>query len=155
VLSHPNDREFLEDLVALRRRVGEVRRTLAPHREVFSSLARPDFQGLGNLEALPAFRSLSDRFERAMEAAENARELMIGSFDLYMAGTSRKTNEAVQVLTIVTVSLGIIGAVAGVMGTNFTVDFFKAGVRGFIWMVVGMGALIALVLVVARRRKWI
>lgn len=155
VLSHPNDREFLEDLVILRRRVGEVRRTLAPHREVFSSLARPDFQGLGNAEALPAFRSLADRFERAMDAAENARELVIGSFDLYMAGTSRKTNEAVQVLTIVTVSLGIIGAVAGVMGTNFTVDFFKAGLHGFLWMVIGMVALIALILMVARRKKWI
>ncbi|AWN24076.1 magnesium transporter CorA [Deinococcus irradiatisoli] len=155
ILLHPTDREFLGDLVTLRRRVGELRRTLAPHREVFSSLARPDFQGLGTTEAGPAFRSLFDRFERAMDAAEKARELVIGSFDLYMAGTSRKTNDAVQVLTIVTVSLGVIGAVAGVMGTNFQVDFFKAGLHGFLWMVLGMLALIALVLFVARRNKWI
>jgi len=155
VLLHPQDREFLEDLVTLRRRVGQLRRVLAPHREVFSGLARPDFQGLGTADATPAFRSLSDRFERAMDAAENARELVIGSFDLYMAGTSRKTNDAVQVLTIVTVSLGIIGAVAGVMGTNFTVGFFKAGGQGFVWMLIGMGLLIAAVLLMARRNKWI
>lgn len=155
VLLHPNDREFLKDLVELRRRVGALRRLLAPHREVFSGLARPDFHGLAGSDAAPQFRSLEDRFERAMDAAENARDQVIGSFDLYMTGTARKTNETVQVLTIVTVSLGIIGAVAGVMGTNFTVEFFKAGVRGFWLMIVGMLLLIALVLVTARRQKWI
>ena len=155
VLLHPNDREFLEDLVDLRRRVGQLRRVLAPHREVFSGLARPDFQGLASTDAGPQFRALDDRFERAMDAAENARDLVLGSFDLYMAGTGRKTNDAVQLLTIVTVSLGIIGAVAGVMGTNFNVAFYKAGVKGFIYMLLGMGVLIASVLLVARRRKWI
>jgi magnesium transporter len=155
VLLRPNDREFLGDLVDLRRRVGQLRRVLAPHREVFANLARPDFQLLSGSEAGPQFRSLADRFERAMDAAENARDLVLGSFDLYMAGTSRKTNDAVQILTIVTVSLGIIGAVAGVMGTNFTVDFFKAGVKGFVLMIVGMVLLIAMVLLLARRRRWI
>lgn len=155
VLLHPNDREFLEDLVALRRRVGQLRRLLAPHREVFAGLARPDFHLLTGSDAGPQFRSLDDRFERAMDAAENARELVIGSFDLYMAGTGRKTNDAVQILTIVTVSLGIIGAVAGVMGTNFTVGFFKAGETGFISMIVGIVFLIAVVLLFARRKRWI
>lgn len=155
VLLHPNDREFLEDLVALRRRVGSLRRMLAPHREVFSGLARPEFQGLTGEQAAPQFRSLEDRFERAMDTAENARDLVLGSFDLYMAGTGRKTNDAVQVLTIVTVSLGIVGAVAGVMGTNFTVSFFKAGELGFVLMLAGMLLLIAGVLIMARRRRWI
>ncbi|WP_189093729.1 magnesium transporter CorA family protein [Deinococcus ruber] len=155
VLLHPNDREFLQDLVDLRRQGGQLRRILAPHREVFSGLARPDFQGLNNTNANPQFRALDDRFERAMDMVENARELVLGSFELYIAGTGRKTNDAVQVLTIVTVSLGIVGAVAGVMGTNFTVGFFKAGEQGFIWMLIGMAVLIALVLLLARRRKWI
>ncbi|WP_424952783.1 hypothetical protein [Deinococcus sp.] len=70
-----------------------------------------------------------------------------------MTVTGRTTNDAVQLLTIVTVSLGIVGA-AGMMGTNFTVDFFKAGVKGFIWMLLGMAALIALVLL-TRRRRWL
>ena len=41
------------------------------------------------------------------------------------------------------------------MGTNFTVGFFKAGGQGFIWMLIGMGLLIAAVLLMARRNKWI
>lgn len=153
VLLHPLDREFLEDLVDLRRRVGRLRRLLAPHREVFSGLARPDFQGLG--DTAPLFRSLEDRFERALDAVESARDSVLGSFDLYMAGVGRRTNDAVQVLTIVTVSLGIVGAVAGIMGTNFTVEFFKSGERGFWLMMLGMGLLIGLVLWMARRQRWI
>jgi magnesium transporter len=155
VLLHPNDREFLQDLVVLRRRVSQLRRLLAPHREVFSGLARPDFQGLAGQDAGPQFRALNDRFERAMDSAESARDLVLGSFDLYMAGTSRKTNDAVQVLTIVTVSLGIVGAVAGIMGTNFTVEFFKAGLKGFFLMIAGILSLIFVVLLVARRQRWI
>ena len=155
VLLRPNDREFLEDLVDLRRRVGQLRRLLSPHREVFAGLARPDFNLLSGGDAGPQFRSLDDRFERAMDAVENARDLVIGSFDLYMAGTSRKTNDALQILTVVTVSLGIVGAVAGVMGTNFKVGFFEAGARGFSLMIGGMVLLIVVVLLVARRRRWI
>ncbi|WP_407543308.1 histidine kinase dimerization/phospho-acceptor domain-containing protein (plasmid) [Deinococcus radiomollis] len=102
-----------------------------------------------------ALRQVLSQLTENADAVENARELVIGSFDLYMAGTARRTNEAVQILTIVTVSLGIIGAVAGVMGTNFSVGFFKAGATGFIVMLVGMLLLIAVVLLFARRRCWI
>lgn len=155
VLTHPDDHEFLEDLVDLRRRVGELRRLLTPHREVFAALARPDFASIAQTESAAQFRSLADRFERAVESVENARELVLGSFDLYMTGTSRRTNDSVRALTIVTVALGVIGAVAGLMGTNFEVTFFKAGNLGFALMLLAMLLLIALVLWLARRNRWI
>ncbi|ULH17160.1 magnesium transporter CorA family protein (plasmid) [Deinococcus sp. KNUC1210] len=155
VLLDPNDREFLQELVALRRRVGQLRRLLAPHREVFSTLAHTDVQTIGKSDSAAHFRTLYDRFERAMDSTEHARELIVGLFDLYMTSTARQTNEAVQVLTIITVSLGIVGAVAGLMGVNFTVEFFKSGTRGFLVMIAIIVALIFLALLLARRRRWI
>ena len=155
ILLHPLDRGFLEKLVELRRRVARLRQLLAPHRDVFPVLAQPDFQGVADLKAGPQFRALEGRFERAMDATQTAREVVLGSFDLYMAGISRKTNDAVQVLTIVTVALGIVSAVAGVLGTNFVLGFFKSGTLGFVLMLLGMAALVALVLLVARRQRWI
>lgn len=155
VLLRPNDRDFLEDMVVLRRRVSGLRRLLVPHREVFSALAHSDVQRIASSESAAHFGTLYDRFERTMETTDHARELIGGSFDLFMTATARKTNDAVQVLTIVTVSLGIVGAVAGLMGVNFTLEFFKSGTVGFVEMLVGIVSLIALVLFVARRRNWI
>ena len=155
ILLHPLDGGFLEKLVKLRRRAARLRQLLAPHREVFPILAQPDFQGVADRKAGPQFRALAGRFDRAMDATQIAREVVLGSFDLYMAGISRKTNDAVQVLTIVTVALGIVSAVASVLGTNFALGFFKSGTLGFVSMLLGMAALVALVLLVARRQRWI
>jgi magnesium transporter len=41
------------------------------------------------------------------------------------------------------------------MGTNFTVEFFKAGLKGFFLMIAGILSLIFVVLLVARRQRWI
>ncbi|OLV15536.1 Magnesium and cobalt transport protein CorA [Deinococcus marmoris] len=118
-------------------------------------LAQPDFQGVEGRKAEPKFSPLEGRFERTMDATQLAREVVLGSFDLYMAGMSRKTNDAVQILTIVTVGLGVVSAVAGAMGTNFNLGFFKSGTPGFILMLLGMTVLVALTLLIARRRHLI
>ncbi|OLV16237.1 magnesium transporter CorA family protein [Deinococcus marmoris] len=155
VLERPLDKAFLSELVRLRRRVGRLRRTLIPHREVFSGLTRPEFWTVAGQDDQPQFGALESLFERAVDTAENTREVVLGSFDLYTAWNSHQTNDGVQVLTVVTVALGIISAVAGIMGTNFALDFFKSGPLGFFWMLLGTALLIIAALLLARRRHWV
>jgi magnesium transporter len=80
--------DLLNDLVRLRHRIGRIRRTLAPQREVFAALARPSFEILAASDSAAHLRTLQDRLERAIGAVENARELLLGSFDLYMTQTA-------------------------------------------------------------------
>ncbi|WP_102125668.1 magnesium transporter CorA family protein [Deinococcus planocerae] len=155
VLRNPADREFLEDLVTLRRRVGRLRRLLAPHREVYAALARPDFTFIAETELGAHFRTLEDRFDRALDSIENARDLVLGSFELYTTGTSQRTNDSVRVLTVVTVLLGLVGAVAGLMGTNFTVEFYKSGTHGFELMLAALAVASLLIVWHARRSRWV
>jgi magnesium transporter len=146
--------EPLKAMVEVRRRVATVRRTLTPHREVFSSLARPDFQVLADSDSAAHFRALHDRMERAIDAVENARDLLIGSFDLYHTRTAQRTNDIMRALTVVSVVLLPAVVIAGVMGMNFRVGFFDEA--SMFWVVVGaMLALAVVTLVVARRRRWI
>ncbi len=35
-----------------------------------------------------------------MDAVENARELLVGSFDLYLGGAAHKSNEVMKALTV-------------------------------------------------------
>jgi len=144
----------LRELLALRRRIGSVRRTLTPHREVFAALARPDFEVIASSESAPHFRAIADRLERAISAVENARELLIGSFDILMTREGQRTNDVMRVLTIISVILLPAVVLAGVMGMNFKVGFFED--PAMFWVVImAMVAIALVVLVLARRQRWI
>ena len=140
-------------LIQARRRVAEVRRLLISHRDVFYGLARPDFMATEKPETRPHFIALNARLERAEDDIDHARELIVGAFDLLSTRAAQKTNDTMRVLTFVTVLLGTLALVAGVMGMNFELPFFHEP-NGF-WIVSGlMLAGGALALLVGRWRKW-
>lgn len=146
--------DVVPDLVRLRHRIGKVRRMLTPHREVFAALARPDFEVVATSDSAAHFRAIQDRLERAIASIENARELLIGSFDLYMTQTSQRTNDVMRILTIVNVVLLPAVVLAGIMGMNFKVGFFESA--NLFWVVIAaMVAIAAASLVVAHRRRWL
>jgi magnesium transporter len=148
----PEEPRFLDEVLGLRRQIALVRRTLAPHREAFSQLARPDFE-LDERLGKP-WPGLIDRLERAIDAAENARELLVGSFDLYLGRAAQRTNTVMKALTVVSSVLLPSVVLAGIMGMNFKLPFFE-DTRNF-WLVIGaMVALAVTILLVARSRRWI
>ena len=146
--------ELLNEMVRLRQRTGRIRRTIAPQREVFAALARPGFELLATSESAAHFRALQARVDRAIDAVENARELLIGSFDLYMTQTAQRTNDVMRVLTILNVILLPAVVLAGIMGMNFKVGFFEN--TNLFWLViVAMVVIASGSLVVARGRRWL
>jgi magnesium transporter len=151
-LRHRGDSDILGQVVRMRRRIGLIRRTLAPHRVAFAALARPDMalhEELG--EPWPG---LSDRLDRALDAVENLRELLLGTFDIYMGRTAQDANDTMKVLTLLSAVLlpGVV--LAGVMGMNFQMPFFDA--TDNFWIVIGaMVAFGAVILGVARWRDWL
>ena len=154
ILARQPQREALPDLARLRRGASRLRRLLAPHRHVFGAMARPDFRpDVGEL-ADRQFIALEQRFERAMDAIENARELVVGSFELFTTRTAQRTNETMRVLTFVTVLLGSLALAAGVLGMNFNAPFFQSGGRGFWTTIAGMGVVVTCALGFARWRRW-
>ncbi|MEP6468713.1 MAG: magnesium transporter CorA family protein [Chloroflexota bacterium] len=142
---------FLQEVVLLRRRVATLRRALAPHRWAFAPLARPDFEleGLGK-----PWLGIVDRLEQTVESVENARELLIGTFDVYMASSAQRTNEVMKALTILSAILLPSVVIAGVMGMNFNMEFFDD--TGNFWLAIGsMFGLSVIVLGFSRWRGWI
>jgi magnesium transporter len=143
---------YLETVLVLRRRIARLRRALAPNREALSPLERPDFELRKDLGKV--WPGTIQRLERAIDGVENARELLVGSFDLYLGRSSQRTNDVMKVLTLIS-AIALPGIVlAGVMGMNFKLPFFED--PGNFWLVIGAMVLFAvLILGVARARDWI
>jgi len=145
------DEDVLARIVRVRRRIGIIRRTLAPHRVAFAALARPDMalhEELGQ-----PWPGLTDRLERALDAVENLRELLLGTFDIHMGRATQDANEVMKVLTLLSAVFLPAIVLAGVMGMNFQLEFF-ATVNNF-WLVVAvMGGFAVTLLGVARWRRW-
>jgi magnesium transporter len=146
--------EHLPELARLRRGASRLRQMLAPHRAVFGAMARPDFRPDPEGQNDKQFRALNERFERSLDAVENARELIIGSFELFATRTAQGTNETMRVLTFVTVLLGSLSVLAGVLGMNFEVPFFRSGQKGFFMTIAAMLLLAAAAVTVGRWRRW-
>jgi Mg2+ and Co2+ transporter CorA len=144
--------DLLVELVELRGEIAVLRRALGPQREVFYSLERPGLVLGDSVEA--SWPLVADRFRQAVESVENARELLVGSFDIAMSKMGQRTNDIMRMLTVISSVLLPAVVVAGVMGMNFKVGIFDEP-QNFFVVIAAMAALAGAILVFARLRRWI
>ena len=143
---------FLANVLTVRRRIARLRRALVPNREALLPLERPDFELRSDIGTL--WPGLLERLERAIDGVENARELLVGSFDLYLGRSSQRTNDVMKVLTLVSSILLPAIVLAGIMGMNFHPAFFDQP-DAFYLVVAIMAGLSLSILLFARWREWI
>jgi magnesium/cobalt transport protein CorA len=152
--SSPDEDELLARLLGLRKSVRRLRQTLAPHRDVLGLLSHPESDAVVGSTAAHDYQRLAERLERALDAVDTTREMIVGSFDIFMTRTAQTTNDIMKRLTIVSVLLLPAVVIAGIMGMNFKVAFFDTA--WMFWVTLGlMATLAATTLIIARRRDWI
>lgn len=144
--------DILVRIVALRRRIGLIRRTLTPHRIAFAALARPEMELHEELGR--PWPGLTDRLERVVDAVENLRDLLLGTFDIHMGRAAQEANDVMKVLTLVSAVLLPAIVLAGVMGMNFAPPFFE-NPNNFWVVVAAMVGFAVLIVIAARWRRWI
>ncbi len=147
--------EFLAEMVRLRQTVSKLRRWFMPHRDVFYALSRPDFQQLTESDSAESFRMLDQHFESAVDAIESSRDTVLSLFELYATKSAQMMNVFIQRLTFITLLVGGLGALAGIWGMNFEVEYFKAAEYGF-WLTIGSMLLLVIILTtIGKIKKWI
>lgn len=149
-----NPEELIEQLVTLRLRVGSLRRSLTSHRPLLLALAHPELEALGDEASARKFELLIDRYEQTLQGARDARESIVGSFDVLIARTGHRTNEIVKVLTLASVIFLPGALLAGIMGMNFKPGLFT---HPFLfWVTIAFIISIAVITIaVAKVRQWI
>ncbi len=148
------DHDVLADLVEIRRRISRLRRVLSGQREVFAAFATPDFRTVVGDDA-EAFAGVASRFENALASVENSRDLLLGSFEVFMTRTAQRTNDTMKVLALATVLLLPGSLIAGLLGMNVTVPLNSDNPASFWVVVVAIVILAVVVLTIARTRRWI
>jgi len=149
-----NDRDFLHQMVKLRRTASKLRRWFVPQREIFYALSRPDFKPTAESGYAETFHNLNQHFENAIDAIENSRDTVLSLFDLYTTRASHRMNNLIKRLTFITVIVGSMGVIAGILGMNFETDLFKTP-NGFWEAVGGMAVLAASLTGIAKFMNWI
>jgi magnesium transporter len=146
--------EELARIVVLRRTLATLRRSLVLHRETYARLSDPHLASLASEDSANRARDLLARLERAVDAAESARQMVTGSFEILMTRSSQRTNETMKLLTLISAALLPSAVIAGVLGMNFKQAFFD--LSSLFWVVVAlMVALVLTVGLVARWRNWL
>jgi magnesium transporter len=134
--------------------VGTLRRALAAHRGALVALTHPELEALGDSASGERFQSLFSRYESTLQEARDAREAIVGSFDVLIARGGHHTNQIMKVLTLTSVILLPGALLAGVMGMNFKVGLFSY--TWLFWVVLATIVAIAPATVgVAKQRRWI
>lgn len=143
ILTEGETRPPLRNLSRLHRQCAQIRRLLAEHRPLFHGLLRADFSIMADDQDSVFFRDLEQHFELTEQMLDRTREMVVGSFELYSTRTAQDTNELLKALTITTVIIGSVGAIAGVFGMNFETPYSESGSMGF-YVTVGAMAMLAL-----------
>ena len=146
--------EDIDVLISMRRQVGKLRRALAAHRSALVALTHPELVLLGNDKSCERFESLYSRYEATVQEARDAREVIVGSFDVLIARGGHHTNQIMKVLTLTSVILLPGALLAGIMGMNFKVGIFDHA--AMFWVVLALIVAVApITLGVAKLRDWI
>ena len=149
-----SDRGLLDRLVAMRRRIANVRGVLTPHRELAAELTRPDFLTRADDGAAAALAEVGQRLDRAGDAMARAREMLLGTFDVHMTRVAQRTNDTMRILTLASVILLPSVVLAGVMGMNFRIGLFDQA--DLFYVVIGLMVAMAIATIaVARWRRWL
>jgi magnesium transporter len=134
--------------------VQEIKRTIAPHREVFSRVGRDAFPVIAQPTGA-FYRDLHDSTVRLAETADSYRDILTTLFDAYLSVVSQRLNEVMKVLTVFATILLPLTFIVGVYGMNFDHMpelHWRYGYFG-VWGV--MVAIAGALLWAFRRRGWI
>ncbi|MCC6179278.1 MAG: magnesium/cobalt transporter CorA [Chloroflexi bacterium] len=148
------DRRMLQELLTLRRDLTELRRVVAPPRDVYTSLARHDDPNVGGFVG-PYFTDLVDLILRLTDTIDTMRERLGTALDSYLTLQSNALNESMKRLTAVTVMIMLPTIVSGVYGMNFDVMPELHWDGGYPFALGLMALLVFVAWLVFRRKDWI
>jgi magnesium transporter len=117
LFDHPTT-ETLERIFTIKRAIVQLRRIIAPQREVLNRLARDEYATI-DTKARVYFRDVYDHLVRQYEISEALRDLIGGTLDTYLSVVNNRMNEIMRTLTVITTLFMPLTFIVGFFGMNF------------------------------------
>ena len=118
VLQGEADRKSLGEILELKRHLLEVRRVLAPMRDIANGLLRRELDFVDD-ESEPYYQDLYDHMVRVLDQVDLYRDLLAAVLDARLSVASNSLNAIMKRLTAFTVVLMVPTLIAGIYGMNF------------------------------------
>jgi magnesium transporter len=112
--------EALQEVFRLKRLMLDVRRAVAPTRDVFNAFTRREMPLLGDA-SLAYYQDVYDHVIRVTETIDAYRDTLSSIVEVHLTLVSNRLNQTVRTLTIASIILMSLALIAGIYGMNFEV----------------------------------
>jgi magnesium transporter len=143
----------LREVLAIKRELLELRRVLAPQRDVANALLRRDLP-LIDIASVPYFQDLYDHLIRVLDSLDLYRDLVAATLEANLSVTSNNLNAVMKRLTAFTVVLMVPTLIAGIYGMNFHVMPELNWPFGYLFALGAMGIGMAGAALYFKRNDW-
>ena len=146
---------IVRQIIRLKRELGVLRRIIVPQRDVVGRLARREFAAISD-EMAYRFRDVHDQMTRYADEAMLFQERVTGIYEINLSTVSNRLNSVMKVLTVASTIFLPLTVLTGMWGMNVEIPHLPGGASAqFWWIVAIMIAIVAAMLALFRRNRWI
>ena len=146
--------DVMKKILDIKRMITLIKKSVVPQREKISFLAKNEYPFISR-KVVPYFRDLYDHSIRIADIADNHKESITNTYEVYMSTVSNKMSEVMKVLSIIATIALPLTVISSIYGTNFRVLPGSQTAYGFWGMVFVMCMVCATMLLYFRSKKWI
>ncbi|MCO5175634.1 MAG: magnesium/cobalt transporter CorA [Thermomicrobiales bacterium] len=143
----------VEEVFRLKRLLLDVRRVVAPTRDVFNAFTRRELPLLGEV-SIAYFQDVYDHVIRVTETIDNYREILSTIIDVHLTVVSNDLNQTVRTLTVASIILMTLALIAGIYGMNFDTMPELHWHYGYYAVLIGMVVLTVVLAWAFRKLRW-
>jgi magnesium transporter len=148
------DPKSLETIFHLKKGLLNMRRVVAPERDVLNHLLRRELP-VFTTEDVAYLQDVYDHLVRVTDSVDTYRDLLSNALDSFLSVQSNRLNEVVKVLTIASIVLMSSSLIAGIYGMNFAHMPEIRWPLGYPWALGLMVAVSGSLILFFRWRKWL
>ncbi len=146
--------DSIEDILNLKKQLIYIRKIIFPMEEVIRKLAREESDIIASITQR-YFKDVHERLLQILEQFKDFRELANNLMELHHLNLSQRTNNVMQLLTIVSTVFIPLTFIVGVYGMNFDYMPELHWKYGYITVWIFMGLITILMIWLTKRRKWL
>lgn len=148
------DKGNLYEIQRLKRGINTIRKTIFPLREAISSLLNNEMNNLSD-NSIKYYRDVYEHTIQISDTVDSQREILSNIMDLYLSGMSNKTNNVMQILTIISTIFIPLTFIVGVYGMNFEMmpELHWPYAYYIIWII--MFVIVIFLVLFFRKKKWL
>ncbi len=136
VIETPSE-TLVGDILAIKRDITGLRRTVIPQRDVVGRLSRREFDLIGQ-EMAYRFRDVYDQFVRMADDAIVFQDRVTGILDAHLASVSNRLANVSRLLAVIAALFGPLTVITGIFGMNVPLPTLFGSPEHQFWEIIGI-----------------